>query len=271
MPTTRRKRRSCARIRGLPTFDGRADFFTWLYRITVNTALNSLRGGKRGAALARTRRRRGCTRRRPARGARPECVGSLHRRRSKRAEVARVLDAVAELSPSLRVTLVLATIEELPHKQIAEILEIPEGTVAGASTRRVACCANVSLRQSPCRWRASNAMSDDLGRPRSRRDENPGRSGAVGLFRGPSDQTLARLEVAVCRTILRGRRRRTRCRSSAGCFGDDDCLQAELIELVEHQHVEYQHEEGRARRRLRSSRHSQSRAVDQAATVEPSA
>ena len=27
-------------------------------------------------------------------------------------------------------TLVLATIEELPHKQIAEILEIPEGTVA---------------------------------------------------------------------------------------------------------------------------------------------
>src|SRR4051812_1287251 len=36
---------------GLQTFDGRADFFTWLYRITVNTALNQLRGGKRGAAL----------------------------------------------------------------------------------------------------------------------------------------------------------------------------------------------------------------------------
>src|SRR5512146_2730470 len=35
----------------LSSFDGRADFFTWLYRITVNTALNSLRGGKRGAAL----------------------------------------------------------------------------------------------------------------------------------------------------------------------------------------------------------------------------
>src|SRR5258705_12038478 len=38
--------------RGLSTFDGRSDFFTWLYRITVNTALNTLRGGKRGAALA---------------------------------------------------------------------------------------------------------------------------------------------------------------------------------------------------------------------------
>jgi RNA polymerase sigma-70 factor (ECF subfamily) len=41
-----------------------------------------------------------------------------------------VLAAVAELSPALRVTLVLATVEELPHKQIAEILQIPEGTVA---------------------------------------------------------------------------------------------------------------------------------------------
>ena len=41
-----------------------------------------------------------------------------------------MLRAITELSPSLRVTLVLATIEEMPHKQIAEILEIPEGTVA---------------------------------------------------------------------------------------------------------------------------------------------
>src|SRR4051812_24031904 len=38
--------------RGLSTFDGRADFSTWLYRITVNTALNALRGGKRGEALS---------------------------------------------------------------------------------------------------------------------------------------------------------------------------------------------------------------------------
>jgi RNA polymerase sigma-70 factor (ECF subfamily) len=41
-----------------------------------------------------------------------------------------VLEAIATLSPPLRVTLVLATVEDLPHKQIAEILEIPEGTVA---------------------------------------------------------------------------------------------------------------------------------------------
>jgi RNA polymerase sigma-70 factor (ECF subfamily) len=42
----------------------------------------------------------------------------------------RVLDALAELSESLRITLVLASVEALPYRVIAEILEIPEGTVA---------------------------------------------------------------------------------------------------------------------------------------------
>src|SRR6266508_6473994 len=36
--------------RGLPRFDGRADFFTWLYRIVVNVALNAVRARKRNAA-----------------------------------------------------------------------------------------------------------------------------------------------------------------------------------------------------------------------------
>src|SRR5215470_2507448 len=115
--------------RGLATFDGRADFFTWLYRIAVNTALNALRSGKRGAAL---QQRSGAEAAHV--GGRPEALGQGPRSPLQQAEdvgeLGRVLDAVAQLSPALRVTIVLATIEELPHKQIAEILEIPEGTVA---------------------------------------------------------------------------------------------------------------------------------------------
>ena len=115
--------------RGLATFDGRADFFTWLYRITVNTALNALRSGRRTAALSQ----RGCAEAAHI-GGRPEALGqgpvSPAQQAQQTGEVARVLEAVAQLSPALRVTIVLATIEELPHKQIAEILEIPEGTVA---------------------------------------------------------------------------------------------------------------------------------------------
>jgi len=115
--------------RGLATFDGRADFSTWLYRITVNTALNALRSGKRGAALSQ----RGGVEAAHI-GGRPEALGQGALNPAQQAqqtgEVARVLEAVAQLSPALRVTIVLATIEELPHKQIAEILDIPEGTVA---------------------------------------------------------------------------------------------------------------------------------------------
>lgn len=115
--------------RGLSSFDGRADFFTWLYRITVNTALNALRSDKRGAAL----QQRGHTESAHV-GGRPEALGQAAQGPAQKAqqtgELARVLDAVSQLSAPLRVTLVLATIEELPHKQIAEILDIPEGTVA---------------------------------------------------------------------------------------------------------------------------------------------
>jgi RNA polymerase sigma-70 factor (ECF subfamily) len=115
--------------RGLARFDGRADFFTWLYRIAVNTALNALRSGRRGAALSQ----RGGVEVAHV-GGRPEALGQDVQSPAQQAqdtgEVFRVLDAIAQLSPALRVTIVLATIEELPHKQIAEILEIPEGTVA---------------------------------------------------------------------------------------------------------------------------------------------
>src|SRR6476620_5646049 len=92
-------------FRGLSTFDGRADFFTWLYRITVNTALNSLRGGKRGAALSQKGGQEAAHV-----GGRPESLGQAgadpEKKTQTSAEMSRVIDAIAELSPSLRVTLV---------------------------------------------------------------------------------------------------------------------------------------------------------------------
>jgi RNA polymerase sigma-70 factor (ECF subfamily) len=115
--------------KGLRNFDGRADFFTWLYRITVNTALNAMRSDKRGSAL----NQRGLAEAAHV-GGRPEALGQVVLSPAQKAQhgsdVTRVLEAIATLSPPLRVTLVLATVEELPHKQIAEILDIPEGTVA---------------------------------------------------------------------------------------------------------------------------------------------
>jgi RNA polymerase sigma-70 factor (ECF subfamily) len=109
--------------RGLAGFDGRADFFTWLYRIVVNVALNHVRARKRHAETSLEAG--GLTERtRPAIGADPA------RQAEARAETRRVLEALAQLSPTLRVTLVLAAVEEMPYKQIALAMECPEGTVA---------------------------------------------------------------------------------------------------------------------------------------------
>jgi RNA polymerase sigma-70 factor, ECF subfamily len=116
-------------FRGLASFDGRSELSTWLYRITVNTALNALRSDKRGSALATKSSAQA-----DHVGGRPEALGQSAATPAQVAQqnsdVARVLTAISQLSASLRVTLVLATVEDLPHKQIAEILEIPEGTVA---------------------------------------------------------------------------------------------------------------------------------------------
>lgn len=114
--------------RHLGDFDGRSDFFTWLYRIAVNTALNLLRGHKRSDRLGQAGASAGA-------GARPERAGSDHERTPREwlevgERLRRVLVEIAGLSPVLRVTLVLATVEQLPYRRIAEIMEVPEGTVA---------------------------------------------------------------------------------------------------------------------------------------------
>lgn len=110
--------------RGLPRFDGRADFFTWLYRITVNTSLNHLRSRKRAAALWKD-----------TRDLADDDPGTGYDRTPRQwAEMSERLratfTAISELSATLRITLVLATVQGLPYRDIAEILGIPEGTVA---------------------------------------------------------------------------------------------------------------------------------------------
>ena len=105
--------------RGLASFDGRSDVFTWLYRIVVNVALNHLRSARRhqASALDEASNEAGHTSDPAGRAeAREACL--------------QVREAIAHLPPSLRVTVVLALLEELPHKKVGEILGCSEGTVA---------------------------------------------------------------------------------------------------------------------------------------------
>lgn len=106
--------------RAIDRFDGRADLYTWLYRICVNVSLNLRRASKRVASDIDDPRV-------PEPVADGENPGlSAEQAQSYRA-LARALDGLSE---SLRTTIVLACVEQLPYKDIAQVLGCSEGTVA---------------------------------------------------------------------------------------------------------------------------------------------
>lgn len=108
--------------KAIDRFDGRAELFTWLYRICVNVALNLRRSRKRETADINDPRI-------------PEPVadgvGADPHNSAANAQAYRALaTAMDGLSESLRTTLVLACVEQVPYADIAEALGCSEGTVA---------------------------------------------------------------------------------------------------------------------------------------------
>jgi RNA polymerase sigma-70 factor, ECF subfamily len=106
-------------VRGLAGFDGRSSFKTWSYRIATNACLDELR-----------RRRR-----RPTPGletfAEPVTVGA-----EQRVVDRMVLDeALPTLDEEFRVALVLRDVVGLNYAEIAEVLDIPPGTVRSRIAR----------------------------------------------------------------------------------------------------------------------------------------
>ena len=107
-------------FRAIHRFDGRADLFTWLYRICVNVSLNLRRSTRRVTADLDDPRVP-----EPVDGA-PDPALSAERARAYR-QLSKALD---KLSESLRTTMVLACVEQIPYKDIAQVLGCSEGTVA---------------------------------------------------------------------------------------------------------------------------------------------
>ncbi|MBL8601453.1 MAG: sigma-70 family RNA polymerase sigma factor [Myxococcales bacterium] len=107
-------------FRAIDRFDGRADLFTWLYRICVNVSLNLRRQRKRVTADIDDPRL-----------PEPAAEGSDPAQSSEQAQsYRRLAEALDSLSESLRTTVVLACVEQIPYKDIAGILGCSEGTVA---------------------------------------------------------------------------------------------------------------------------------------------
>ncbi len=114
----------------LGDYQQEAKFYTWVYRIAVNTSLDFLRKRKRrpeiplepvtkegGDELVMDRQRELADERTP--------VDDIHR-----AEIRRAFDAaVAELSPEHRTALVLREVEGMSYEEIAEVMKTRKGTV----------------------------------------------------------------------------------------------------------------------------------------------
>jgi RNA polymerase sigma-70 factor, ECF subfamily len=109
-------------VRGLPRFDGRSSFRTWSYRVAVNACLDELRRRKRRPTTGLPDLERFD---RPSYGSGPDDVAS-------RLE----LDAaLAALPDDFRAAVVLRDVADLDYAEIAEVLQIPAGTVRSRIAR----------------------------------------------------------------------------------------------------------------------------------------
>lgn len=116
--------------RALPQFRGDSAFYTWLYRIAVNTAKKQLMELKRDPLVTESARASrdddddtSVVENEPSDGGTPEAILA-----SKQVAAA-VNFAVEALSEELRQAITLREIEGLSYEEIAEVMNCPIGTV----------------------------------------------------------------------------------------------------------------------------------------------
>lgn len=116
----------------LRRFEGRSSLYTWLYRLTLNVCLDMRRRSKAGRTVEwpEARVEGGALTAEPVPAAGSEPAPSGPDTELERAEVRRrVGEAIAELPPEARETLILREVDGLSYAEIAETLGIPKGTV----------------------------------------------------------------------------------------------------------------------------------------------
>ncbi|AKU93089.1 sigma-70 family RNA polymerase sigma factor [Vulgatibacter incomptus] len=113
--------------RNLAHFKGESSFYTWLYRITRNLAIDKLRA-KRNEAVAFDDALGTEDRAEP--GFIASALGSNPQKTALRRELAEKLNhALSQLPEKHREILVLREVEGMSYEDLAETLEIPKGTV----------------------------------------------------------------------------------------------------------------------------------------------
>ena len=109
-------------VRGLPRFDRRAAPRTWMYRVATNACLDELRRRGRRPRLGLD----------DAMAERPDPAPPVDRSVTDRLTLD---DALARLPEEFRVAVVLRDVQGMDYAQIAEVLQIPIGTVRSRIAR----------------------------------------------------------------------------------------------------------------------------------------
>ena len=118
-------------VKNLPTFDGRSSFGTWAYRIATNAALDELRKRRRRPMLHAVDDVGDET---PPEQRRPDPLA--HREVDAVADRLALDEAFDEIDDDFRAAVVLRDVGDLDYAEIAEVLDVPVGTVyqdAGAA------------------------------------------------------------------------------------------------------------------------------------------
>lgn len=113
-------------FRALDGFEGRSEFFTWVYRMTVNRSLNARRDRQRRGeqSIDDTRDPR------VERAVAIDAGGDPSRAAELRRTYARLLRALDALPVEMRTTVVLVSLQGLSHGETAVVQKVSEGTIA---------------------------------------------------------------------------------------------------------------------------------------------
>lgn len=109
-------------FRALGNFEGRSEFFTWVYRMTVNRSLNARRDrARRGEDSDDPRLELAI-----AVDARSNPSGAAELRQT----YGRLLRALDGLPAEMRTTVILVSLQGLAHGEVAVVQNVSEGTIA---------------------------------------------------------------------------------------------------------------------------------------------
>lgn len=109
--------------RNIQRFEGRSEFFTWLYRIALNRALNIRRNRRRRITMSIDDPRLTLA-------VAIDANGDPRRALELRETYTTLLKSFDSLSPLLRTTIALTLLQGLSYREAAVVLETTEGTIA---------------------------------------------------------------------------------------------------------------------------------------------